>query len=272
MPPITVLVVSTSDQSTQIADALAGFGNLVRIQGCRRADRLSALAAPEHVGAIVAELRDATGVSTVPTLLALRRHDENLPIIVSAALTPTGVRDVVRAAAAGLEASWVIPDVENLPAAIMRVVADRVQCGPAVILFRTAWPIIAAPAREFFAAAAIGAAHPITTAGVASALGMAVRTLERRVERAGLPPPHRVLGWCRVLHATWHLDRLGRPPKQVADQLQFPSVSALYNLLHRYAAPRPSILMTRGGFELMLRRFTDNLGPQEVLPPNRDRT
>lgn len=259
MPPIDVLVVGDADLHAQVAVALAEVGAYVKIRGCARAERLATIAGAQDIGVVVSGLRDAVGASTASALLALKRRNESIPFIISAHLTPLGVRDIVRAIDAGLEVGWVIRDVEDLTAAIIHVVVERVHVGPAAVLLLTGWPLLPAGARGFFSTAAIGAAGPMTILEAARALGMAVRTVQGRLDQSGLPPPHRILGWCRVLHASWYMDRLGWTPKKVTRRMRFCSVPALYNLLHHYSAPRPGALVVQGGFEEMLRCFTDAL-------------
>lgn len=259
MDPVNVVVVSAEDLQIQLARSLREVGAAVKIRNCARVAGLAALVSSASAQVIVAELRDAVGTSTVPALVDIKHDNGNTPIIVSVSLSQADMRRVVHAIGAGLSASWIIRDVDYLPAAITRAFAERVHVDAAALLLQNVWPVIAPRVREFFAVAAIGSTRPMSTLDAASILGVATRTLEGQLKAAGYPPPHRVLGWCRALHATWHFDRLCSTPKQVANRLKFPSIQAVYNLLQHYAVPRPGALRVEGGFEEALRRFVNDL-------------
>jgi hypothetical protein len=69
-----------------------------------------------------------------------------------------------------------------------------------------------------------------------------------------------VLSHCRVLHAVWHLDVLGRSNKATAAELRFPSPSALGSLIVRFTGATPRIVRQRGGFATLLDGFGRGLG------------
>ncbi len=258
MVPIAVAALGGSQFQAQLANALAASRAGVDLRRCGRAS-IAASVASSDVALVVAELYDALGNSTLPALLALKQRHESLPLLVSVSLVAEDMRSLVRAITAGLEATWILRDVDDLARAVVRAIRERADLGAAASLLQTIWPAISPEVRPFFAVAAVGASRPITTLDAARTLGLAVRTLEGQLKRAQLPPPHRVLGWCRALHATWLFDRLGRKPKQVVNELSFPSISALYNLLNHFTVPRPGALLAEGGFEETLRRFASDL-------------
>ncbi len=219
---------------------------------------------------MVAGLRDTTGASTLPVLLALRRRDESLPIIVSVPLTQGGMRDVSQAIATGLEVSWVIEDAKSLAYVVARAVALRLISNPAGAILRGVLRSAPPEVRGFLAISAIGALRPLNVQRAAHALGLAERTLERQLDQARLPSPHRILGWCRLLHAAWHFEVLDQRPKQVVHELCFSSVPALYRLFGRYAAPTPRALRAQGGFADLLRRFIEEVDCRRNMLPRRD--
>lgn len=255
MPFIAVLN-SVRERAT-LADTLA---ELATVRVCEGAEELVALGAAADCVAAVAGLRDAGGASTVLALLALQNRREPVPIIIVFSLVSGEVPAVMHMMKAGLQATLVIRGFESVEAAVERVVTDRAETGPAAVLLRSVVPMVGAPLRRFFAFGAIVAARPITVRETARVLGVAERTLESQLRRSGMPPPHRVLGWYRVLHAAWELDVLGRAPKQVAAGLQFPSMPALYNQFRHYAAPTPAAVREQQGFPKLLRQFTSELG------------
>ncbi len=82
---------------------------------------------------------------------------------------------------------------------------------------------------------ALRMAHePLTTSQLASATQMHERTLRKYCSRHRLPPPQQIVGWARLLIATFYLDEGTRSTKDVADLLGFPTTDALRKQLMRY--------------------------------------
>ena len=112
---------------------------------------------------------------------------------------------------------------------------------------------------------------PISVAAAADALGLDRRTLVRRLERAGLPQPRRIAGWCRVIAAVRLLDEPIYTLEQAALRLDFPSGTALRNMLVRYTGLRPREIRENGGIRCVLHLFKRELGAgfagAGVLPP-----
>jgi transcriptional regulator GlxA family with amidase domain len=96
--------------------------------------------------------------------------------------------------------------------------------------------------------------------GAADALGLDRRTLVRRLERAGLPPPRRIAGWCRVIVAARLLDDPIYTLEQAALRLDFPSGTALRNMLIRYTGLAPREIRENGGVRCVLHLFKRELG------------
>lgn len=191
---MTVVVVSAVDHCAHLKQALTDLRAPVTVLPCARIEKLRALIRTQTIGLLVSDLRDATGASTLQSLLAFRSTEDATPLIVAVGLTSTGMRDVVRAIEAGLEANWVIRDAENLPAVITRVIAQTMYFGAANSMLKGLWPTISPQTRQFFALAAIGAVQPTNTLVATQILGLSERTLEKRLERSRLPSPRRVLG------------------------------------------------------------------------------
>lgn len=85
--------------------------------------------------------------------------------------------------------------------------------------------------------------------------GLKRRTLDSRLRRAGLPTAERILGWCRVLHAAWRLDRSDDSIERIALTGGLTSASALRNYYRRYTGLSPTEARARGGFGFVLDRF-----------------
>jgi transcriptional regulator GlxA family with amidase domain len=88
--------------------------------------------------------------------------------------------------------------------------------------------------RPFWRRLARASRFRITPAEAAELYHGSERTLRRRLQNAGLPPLHRLLGWMRLYHAAWMLGDPGRSAENVAAVLGFASVNALRNQMGRF--------------------------------------
>lgn len=88
--------------------------------------------------------------------------------------------------------------------------------------------------------------EPTTVRNAARALSVHRKTLFWWCIEAGVPAPQQVLGWCRLLAAAALLDDEGRRVDHIALDLDFPSGTALRNLLQRYAGLAPAELRAHG--------------------------
>jgi len=104
--------------------------------------------------------------------------------------------------------------------------------------------------REIVAACIAASDGVATVADVARQLNRSPRTLERQAVRAGLPPPHRVLKWSRLLRAAYRLEQPGANVKRIAEELGYPSPHALAQRLRRHTGLTLTELRTGGFGEL----------------------
>jgi AraC-like DNA-binding protein len=97
--------------------------------------------------------------------------------------------------------------------------------------------------------------EPVTVAMAAQSLAVHRKTLFWWCAEAGLPAPQQLLGWCRLLAAATLLEDAGRRVDHIALDLDFPSGTALRNLLYRYCGVSPSQLRCEGALAEIRRRF-----------------
>ena len=106
----------------------------------------------------------------------------------------------------------------------------------------------------------IDAAADIVTAGehgrdLASSLGLSRRTLLRWTDRAGLPPPRKLLAWMRILRACELLDDPGRSVLSVANATGYASDSGLRRITQKFLRASPTELRERGAFAIASTAF-----------------
>lgn len=69
---------------------------------------------------------------------------------------------------------------------------------------------------------------------VARGVGLHERTLRRRLQSTGGPPPQWIVGWARLFVALWHLRRRAVSVSSVADALGFSAAPNLHRLAKEY--------------------------------------
>jgi AraC-like DNA-binding protein len=96
-------------------------------------------------------------------------------------------------------------------------------------------------------------AHSVQRA--ARALGINRKTLVNHCGAVGFPPPGSVVAWCLLLLTAGLLATPGVTVEQAALRLNFPSVTALRNMMKRYTGLRPSALRGENALPALCARF-----------------
>lgn len=95
---------------------------------------------------------------------------------------------------------------------------------------------------------------------LANALGVAMRTLPRRCERADLPPPRRLLAWLRILLASDLLDDDTRSTESVARATGYSGSGSLKTGIRNLLGLKSvAELREQGAFETVSERFSAEL-------------
>ena len=118
---------------------------------------------------------------------------------------------------------------------------------------------------EFLEVALRFARSPLTIEGLAAKLGIRRRALEQRLSTAGLPPPNRMVAWCRLLHAADLLESGGHPTEGIAEVCGYASASALRKAVGRCGLS-VRVLRAEGGFAQAARSFVDMIKRSKPEP------
>jgi len=102
---------------------------------------------------------------------------------------------------------------------------------------------------------------------LARALHLSQRTVLRWAERAGLPPPRRILAWMRILLASSLLDDPGRTVFSVACACGYASDSSLRRAMQDFLGTIPTHLRREGAFERATHAFIQELAEFKELGP-----
>ena len=240
---IVVVLLRSDNARRRIGAALGQTATVIQCSTIREAR--SALG-QQPVSAILTEAVDCCGVPTSALIQDIRRLFPRTVALGCIARSPTLSPESLALVRAGVHDVLLTDDLDMGFVVRQVIRAARLRC-----MVDALWPVleptlddVLAPFLRFSLEHAYA---PLDVRQVAAALGAHRKTLWERCRCRGVPPPHQLLSWCRVLAAAFTLDEHGRTVDSVADELDFPSPSALRNLIQRYLQLTPSALRARGG-------------------------
>jgi hypothetical protein len=268
MPTVAVMLAGRPAQAL----AAEQIGTLATVRFCESIGALLELVAGGDLDAVVADIRDVTGASVLPTFGALRLRAPHLPLILHCIPTPEALRELPDRTAFGRGLSLVLRNYEHLGAALRPVLLRSGVPSAAETLARHTVPLVPVPFRPFVLVCALKASPRLRVSTVAQWSGASRRTLERSLQRARLPSAATILGSCTALHAAWWLDVQGWSAKQVMTEMRFSYHSGLFRVLGRHFGVSVRSLRDQGGFQELLARFeatlTGNAIPAGSLDPH----
>ena len=262
MPIVAVMLAGPAAQAL----AAEQIGTLAEIRFCETVEALEKLVARGSVDAVVADLRDISGVSIFPMFATLRRQAPQVPVILHCLPTPEAVRELPDITVVGRGLSLVFRNCEHLGLALRPLLNPPRVLSAADTLAQHFVPLVPVPFRPFVLVCAFKASPGLRVGTAAAWSAMPRRTLERSLKHARLPGAATVLGSCTALHAAWWLDVQGWSAKQVVTEMQFSHASALIRVLRRYFGCSLKSLRTEGGFQALLYRFEATLLGGSSLP------
>jgi hypothetical protein len=251
MPTVAVMLVGREAQAL----AAEQIGTLATVRFCESIGALRELVAGGDLDAVVADLRDGSGESILPTLAALRVRRPHLPLVLHCVPTPEALRDLPETSAFRHGLSLVFRNAEHLGAALRPVLRPPGVPSAAETLARHLVPLVPGPFRPFVLVCSLKASPRLKVGTAARWSGATRRTLERSLKRAGLPSAGSMLGSCTALHAAWWLDVQGWSTKHVVTEMQFSHASALIRLLRGHFGASLRSVRVESGFQELLSRF-----------------
>jgi AraC-like DNA-binding protein len=251
----------------RVRGALAGRAE---INFCDLRSELLPLAAATGASAAIVEPRDRNGDDASETVTALRAGMPSVPVIAYVADERTTSGDILAMARAGVH-DLVRAGFDDVGFALGAALASATAACATSTMRDELASVVSADAWPFVSYCLTRAHGPISVRAAADALGLDRRTLVRRLERSGLPQPRRVAGWCRIIAAARLLDEPIYTLEQAALRLDFPSGTALRNMMVRYTGLRPREIRENGGVRCVLHLFKRELGTARarigVQPP-----
>lgn len=153
----------------------------------------------------------------------------------------------------------VFEGVDNTAATLAQAVANaRRECTADVVF--AALQSHVPPALHALVHAIVSRPQEVTTVTrLASALAVHRKTLVNRCARAGFLSPAALIGWCRLAVVGYLLERTGATVESIALNLEYPSHTALRNLVKRYTRLRATEIRRRGGLPVVVEAFARRL-------------
>ncbi|GIW50986.1 MAG: hypothetical protein KatS3mg081_0341 [Gemmatimonadales bacterium] len=189
---------------------------------------------------------------------ALAALDDLPPVLVCWHPSVPAARELVGLSTLVSDLRVVVPGYEDVGLAVKGLVGSVPSGGESVIL-RGVSPVLVPPSSQVVVGAVVAGRRRVWLSQLARCCGLSVRTMQRWLKGAGLPPPARLLGWCISLHALWWLDLQAWPERKVCQQMGFSSCSALSRYVKRHVGAAPAVLRRKLGFAGLLDGFKDLL-------------
>lgn len=259
--PATALLLDRVARA-RVVDALRPHATVAFV------DNVSALlerVASGPVSFVIVEIRDRNGCPTLPAVQAIRAGYPSIPIVAYTLPGSMVSSDILAMAHAGVH-ELIIQGFDDGGVAL-RTVAESAarRCAATRVLdaLRQDLPPEVVPFVQF----CLERAWPTpTVTDAARYLGVHRKTLIYRLHRWKLPPPHAIIGWCRLFLAAHMLEDPHRSVAQIALALDFSSGAALRGMLRRYTGLRPQQIRERGGLPVVTSSFLQFLSDESRRP------
>lgn len=228
-----------------------------RLVHCRTWEELEEACKDEEVSLAIIDLF-ADGQAHFDMVRRLKMRAERLTLVAYVNFTADRARDLFDAGRAGFDGLLILGQ-DDTPAAF-RAVLERASARGAAQLLKphlaNADPVV----RDAVMVAVTRAHLRLTSHRLAEIVGTPKRTLLIALEKAGFPPPQKLLAWGRLIVAAQMLEDPNKAADAVARQLDFPSGSAFRNTCQRYLGSTPHEIRGKGGALWAANRFLQEIG------------
>ena len=240
---------STALTSAEIS--LPGTADAARVR-----ERIATLA--DTVDVVVLPGHDATGSDAIR---AIRQIAVERPRVAIVGYCQAGAQystDIRALAAAGVH-QFVFAGIDDTGVAFRAVLDDaRRQCAAECVMesLGAVVPVMLHPMLEV----ALAKPHSVTSVpSLAAALGVHRKTVFNRCERAAFLSPAELLTWARLALVAHLLETTGCTIETIANDLGFPSDTALRNTMKRYTGRRAGEIRCSGGLACVLSALAERL-------------
>jgi AraC-like DNA-binding protein len=254
----SVVACETSPQQrARLIDSLRGRS---RVQFVESFDQLLQClrTSTETVDVVVLPSRDTTGSDAIRTIRQIAVERPRVAIVGYCQAGSQYSTDIRALAAAGVH-QFVFAGIDDTGVAFRAVLdAARRQCAAECVMeaLGAVVPAVLHPMIEV----ALAKPHAVTSVpALADALGVHRKTLFNRCERADFLPPAELLTWARLALVAHLLETTGCTIETIANELAFPSDTALRNTMKRYTGRRAGDIRCAGGMACVIAALVERL-------------
>jgi AraC-like DNA-binding protein len=215
-------------------------------------DQLDGICASNVVDVAVVDLY-ADGSANFDAIRRMRARYATVSLVAYVALLPERTRDLFDLGRAGVEGLLLL-DIDDRPRIIRNIVERAEARGAADDLRRHVAPH-SVIVRDAVMVSVTRAHEHLTGKQLAGIVGTSRRTLSMELERAGFPPPSKLVTWGRLIVAGQMLADRERSADAIARALKFPSGSSFRNTCQRYLGMKPTEVRSTGGARTVIDRF-----------------
>jgi len=224
------------------------------------ADALLEQVAADRASTVIVELRDASGESVLPIIGRLAARAPAVQIII--------FDDIVSRPAADLllpilrahpQVDYVLRRFEPLERVVRRSMARPIPETVTALLLPQLAPVTPPPLRPFMTLAILKAPLLRSAEEIARWSGVTLRTIERRLKRAGWGLPHVVVQSVAALDVVMLMAEHRWSAQRVMRVRGYTQRSAISRLMHWYAGVGPGTVRESGGVPVALKNVIENI-------------
>lgn len=262
--PAVAPVIAVLSRGGAYADVAHPLETSRRTEWYERRDALVQRVSAGGVKAVLVGLEDETGHSIAPTIVEIADRDPSVSVVLYDRIDGATVRHVAAVFGVGLRMECVARPYERLEPVLRRVTSADYRPGVAPTLLARVVSRAPTALQLFATLAAVAVADRPHVEAIAQRCGVSLRTIERRLLRAGWPGAHVVVQSFVALDAAWLMSEYGWSARRVHAVRRFPHASSVTRLLARYAGVRPATFREDGGFPAALEFVERVLSPHPV--------
>ncbi|MEP6730052.1 MAG: helix-turn-helix domain-containing protein [bacterium] len=250
---VLALVIGVHERA-RVRDALSGCHDVVFVERNRQLEAmLCNIERP--IRGLVIESHDADARSTCDVIRAVRKNHSRIPVIGYCQAGIAHSSDIRALAVAGVH-ELLFHGIDDSCAALRAVLGSATQTNVGELVAAELLPLVPEKLWPFVRQVT---SHPVESqrvTHVALALGHHRKTLVNHCAQAHLPPPQELLAWCRLAVIGYLLGTTSQTVDSIAMQLDFPSDTALRNLVKRYLGRPATEVRECGGLRLVVDTFS----------------
>lgn len=258
-----VALIFGAVERARIRDALRGRQQVWFID--RVNELAEALNQPDRtVTNVIIEARDADRRSTAEIIALLRRTRKSLPVVGYCRVGLEHSADVRELSVAGVS-ELLFCGLDDTGSALNEVLSAARQASVGETVAETLMRIVPSLLWPFVRHVSMHPNEAKRVSVLATALGYHRKTLVNHCAQANVPPPQELLAWCRLAVVGYLLETTTQTIEAIALQLDFPSDTALRNLMKRYVGLRAGDVRHGGGLQCVVAAFERAIAAQRQM-------